>query len=291
MFLRVTQAISRQQEYAADEQAARIAGAQPTIEGFRKAPGIAIAFKAFWNTEVVPILRSGFYPQLAEGFSQFLTTRSIADSLVRVSEEIIKRQQANPYDTHPTLRERIAAIEALRVTDYVHDDTPAISLLNDVPAMEQELFTHMFGAASMSELKPIAWQNVGEQVYIPQWQTVTEQYAAALQGVALVSLPEFLHFPNPLTRQVQQSARKSLTKEELDEATTYILGAALSITLLQQGWKLLESMPGQAFSLRKDDSHIEPFTQISNLASGELTVEEWRRQCEQFGISNLMLVS
>ena len=52
MFLRVTQGISRNQEFVADRLAARIAGSRPSVDGLRAIAGSAPAFGAFMQNEV-----------------------------------------------------------------------------------------------------------------------------------------------------------------------------------------------------------------------------------------------
>src|SRR3984893_15487470 len=72
LFLRVSQGVSRQQEFAADQLAARTVGAKPMIDGLRNLARGSIAFNAYWRQEVVPLIEAGFQPPIAEGFTRFL---------------------------------------------------------------------------------------------------------------------------------------------------------------------------------------------------------------------------
>ena len=58
-FLRVTLAISRAQEYAADRLGARVGGAKALIEGLKQVHIGALAWGAYAQTEVVPVLSAG----------------------------------------------------------------------------------------------------------------------------------------------------------------------------------------------------------------------------------------
>ena len=69
LFLRVSQAVSRQQEFAADQLAARTVGAKPMIDGLRNLARGSIAFDSYWRQEVVPLVEAGFQPPVAEGFT------------------------------------------------------------------------------------------------------------------------------------------------------------------------------------------------------------------------------
>jgi Zn-dependent protease with chaperone function len=76
MFLRVTHAVSRRQEFVADELAARVIGSKPLIGGLRTVHTVAPAFNAYWVNECAPILNAGFHPPLTEGFQRFVQGRS-----------------------------------------------------------------------------------------------------------------------------------------------------------------------------------------------------------------------
>lgn len=83
MFLRVTQAGSRRQEYAADALAARVVGARPLISRLRKTFGAALAFDSYWRNEVVPILSAGYLPPIAGGFSHFLEQPQVESAIAK----------------------------------------------------------------------------------------------------------------------------------------------------------------------------------------------------------------
>src|SRR5689334_17074889 len=55
-FLRVTQAISRAQELAADKLAATVAGARTTIDALTAVHRAGAAYDAYWSSEVLPVL-------------------------------------------------------------------------------------------------------------------------------------------------------------------------------------------------------------------------------------------
>ena len=58
LFLRVTHAVSRRQEFIADEVAANAAGAGAMASALRKVHGAAVAFQRYWRAEVSPVLNS-----------------------------------------------------------------------------------------------------------------------------------------------------------------------------------------------------------------------------------------
>jgi heat shock protein HtpX len=79
-FLRITNAISRRQEFAADACAARSAGRDAYAEALRRIHAFAPLFDAYWQEDVVPVLRGGKRPPMAEGFALVAGQESIRKS-------------------------------------------------------------------------------------------------------------------------------------------------------------------------------------------------------------------
>ncbi|MGB2654001.1 MAG: M48 family metallopeptidase, partial [Candidatus Acidiferrum sp.] len=128
-FMRVVNFVSRRKEYRADELACLVAGAEPLAQGLRKIHGAAMAWGTYWNTEVVPVLNQGCKPAIADGFSRFLAAPQIAVQVKEGIEREVSEGKTKPFDTHPPLRDRIAAIENLNAELGEKDEELAISLL------------------------------------------------------------------------------------------------------------------------------------------------------------------
>jgi heat shock protein HtpX len=71
-FLRITNAISRRQEFAADAIAARAVGRDVHVEALRRIHALAPGFDVYWAEDVVPALAAGVRPPLLAGFSGFI---------------------------------------------------------------------------------------------------------------------------------------------------------------------------------------------------------------------------
>jgi hypothetical protein len=68
MFLRLTHAISRQQELLADALAARTVHPLVMASALRRTTGLAPAFRSYWQFEVTPALNAGCLPPIMAGF-------------------------------------------------------------------------------------------------------------------------------------------------------------------------------------------------------------------------------
>ena len=179
-FLRITHAISRRQELAADALSARVSGTTTTIDALKVIHGAGMAFAPYWHMEVVPALQRGFRPPLADGFRHFVTAPDIATNVATALETEIADGKVDPYDTHPPLRERILALEAVPVGNGVTNDDAslAISLIDDVAALERAFVDGIVRDEFRGKLAPLTWEDAGERVWVPAWQERVRAFAS-----------------------------------------------------------------------------------------------------------------
>lgn len=288
MFMRLTQAVSRQQEFTADALAAKTIGAQPLADGLRQVHGASGAFDAYWYNEVTPVLNAGYRAPLAQGFAQFVAAPTIADLISKALEAEIKEGQADPYDTHPPLRERLVAVAALppyAPGQQLANDPPAISLIDDLPQLETELFASLLeGHPASPQLQLVSWEDTGARVFVPLWEEMHNEHRAALQGVTPQSLPEWVGKLSELGHKMRIKGKAWLTDEEATELAASVLGCALAIALHQRG-ATVQALPGESVRMQLGATIIEPFNAVRQLVAGELAADDWLRQCEAAGIS------
>ena len=287
MFLRVTHAISRRQELSADALASRTVGSRPLIEGLRAIHGASLAYPPYWATEAVPVLGAGYRPPLAEGFGRFVRSTAIAEAMDQDVATEIKEAKPDPYNTHPPLRERIAAAESLPQGEPLTPDLPAISLVDNLDEVERRLLAAMAGEAQIQALKPVRWEDVGAEVYLPIWEKSVRENATALQGVTLTALPEAAKNSLDIGCKIPVPKGRLPAPEERAQMAQRLLGQALAVALARQGW-ILHALPGELY-FQKDEIKLDPFMVASRLAADKLQPEAWREQCVAAGISDLDL--
>lgn len=295
MFLRITHGVSRQQEFAADALASRTVGSRPLTTGLRAIHGAAEAFDPYWGNEVMPALNAGYRPALALGYARFLQARPVAEIVARSLETEIESGRSDPYDTHPPLRERIEAIADLPPGDHLPHDPPSISLLDDVPGLEAQLLTSMFGHEPVVKLRPVDWEEVGNQVYLPMWEGLMRQHAGALKGITPLAFPRLAGEIESFGDELGKAISKTFSPEEAARYGSAVIGASLSVALRHRGWSI-EAPPGDAVTLRPSDAQgdsaenaLEPFNILEQLKSGTLTAETWEGRCAALGIGDLDL--
>jgi hypothetical protein len=273
MFLRVTQAISRRQEFAADALAAHIVGARPLESGLRAIFGAALAYDGYWREDVAPVLGAGFLPPLADGFAQFLHQPKVADAVNRAMQEEMRWPRIDPYDSHPSLPDRIKALEGMPPGPEAPSDQSALSLLENSSGAEASLAASLLKPGAPA-LRPVSWKDVGIEVQVPFWQARVRHEAQVLAGKTVVDIPGLIP---PATWDESSRRSRSLT-----------VGAALAVALVGTGWTA-ESLPGAAFVLRRGADSVEPFSIVMELLDGKLTDRSWQERAAALGIANYRL--
>lgn len=289
LFLRITHAISRYQEYVADEVAARIESSQALASGLRKSYAAGLAYNAYWQNEFVPALNAGYLPPYAKGFEYFMQKEGIQNAIAVSVEEELAVTGSSSYDTHPRLSERLNALEHYWSNKAMGDAIPAISLLEDISDLEKELFITLGGDVGRA-LKNTNWTNVGEAVYLPMWSSLTERYKSILAELTVADISDIARDPSEFTKKIELHDHRQFTVESGYLITRHILGAAISVKLASQGWKV-SAMPGDAIKLTNQDDNFEPFKAISDLFEKKITILDWRITCQKIGIYEMSLGS
>ena len=282
LFLRVTHAVSRRQELSADALAAGSVGARPLAAGLRKVHGAGPAFAEYWRREVLPILDAGLRPPIAEGWARFTRAPAVADALRRTLDAALGAAESDPYDTHPPLAERLAALRAEPAGPAAGNDEPATSLLADLPGAELRLLETLASAPVAQRLAAVSWDEAARRAFLPAWSAMVREQATALEGVrcgdvaravAAGEIEARLRLPPGLDDTPEQRARFA----------RWVLGAAVCVVLARLGWSL-HAPPGEGVSLRRDGLSMAPFEDVERIASGELGPEAWEESCLRLGL-------
>lgn len=287
MFMRVSQAVSRRQELAADELAARTVGARPMIEGLRALARGSLAFDVYWRSEVVPLLEAGFQPPLADGFARFLAEPEVMKEIGEAAEQQLAKPRSNAYDSHPPDAERIAALSTLPGGPDGEDPAPAVTLLEGLDAIEPWILAGVLKAGV--QLRPLSWAETGNAALVPAWRERVRRQASLVSGYTVGWLPELLKYADRIGQAEAAAARQSVTADRARALGVGFAGAAFATALAQNGWAA-ESLPGRSLVMRRGEAAIEPFSEVTKLASGEVAADTWRRRCWDLGIRDLSLM-
>jgi heat shock protein HtpX len=284
LFFRVTYAVSRRQEFIADEVAAGIVGSRTMASALRKLNGAAFAYHSYWYSELVPVMQAGFRPPVTAGFGRY-TSRP---EMLRLMDTVVRHQETDgstdPYDTHPSLGDRVTALERHPSRPPV-DPRAAASLLRNVDECEHRLFGTI--GADLSNLKPLDWPSVSGAVYVPMWHARVKKYGALLSSYTCAS-------PPTTEKELLQIGSGIVAAEASDEtrlsAAWRLIVAAYAVALLPPhasvggGWTP-ETLPGDEAVLRRGAEEFRPFSELSALVHGRTTIAAWRERCLALGIN------
>jgi heat shock protein HtpX len=283
LYLRITYAISRQQEYAADALAAAVAGSGPLADGLETIHRSAPAFAMYWHNEYMPIVGSGYYAPIVEGFAKFMRDPRVESLTGEAIEKEKARTARSPYETHPPLRDRLDAIRGLPAGAAL-DTSPAASLLEDLDTAEERLIHQFLEHYTSGPLKPIAWGEVASTVYLNHWRELIRERGAWLSGFAPESLPDLTRDLRPLAAAYQEVIGPLPRGEAFQQIVTMAVGASLALKLSKRGF-VLNARPALGFIMRKGNQEISPFGVLPRIATGDLSVDKWRALCVDTGVA------
>lgn len=166
---RLVASYSRQDEFEADRGAAQLCGTAPIRSSLLKLPALsAITGRLPWNERVARL-------QLPGGFSQWLTSELAAGNASSPVNDGI--DLFNKYSTHPSLRDRVAALPQVREPDAM-SSAPAILLLAEPDAVAEKLILEIQRVALKEEQK--------EAKQLDRWNRKTRRSAnlRPLQAIA-----------------------------------------------------------------------------------------------------------
>ena len=287
LFLRVSQAVSRQQEFAADQLAARTVGARPMIEGLRNLARGSIAFDAYWRQEVVPLVEAGFQPPVAEGFTRFLAEPVVMKDVAAATAKRLAEARTDPYDSHPPDAERIAALQALPPGRDYTDEPAAVTLVDGVDLIESVLLLGILKPGL--QLRSISWADTGTVALVPGLRERVRRQAGLVGNYTIGWLPELLKYADRLGMSEAKAAGASVGPEQARSLGVGLAGAALANALAQNGWSA-ESLPGRPIVMRHGEATLEPFAEVNRLARGEVDADAWQRRCWELGIRDFGLL-
>jgi Zn-dependent protease with chaperone function len=279
LFLRAINFVSRQQEYRADELACVMTAPKWLTSGLQTVHGTTLAWPTYWKTEVAPLLGQGFVPPIGAGFSQFLAVPLIARQVEEGIETEIREGKADPYDSHPPLRDRLKAVEDLPFQSPPEDRNLALALLDSVESEELRFLEAVNPDLPKNSLKPVHWQEQGSKVLIPSWAGFVNQYSSLLQGINPENLPDALTKVPQMARAIRDPKGMLLNPDQRAAQVRSLLGTALALTLVNSGWTL-HSSPGE-LHLSRGDEQVNPYDLLEQLSAGTISKDAWAARCRE----------
>ncbi|APU13251.1 MULTISPECIES: M48 family metallopeptidase [Actinoalloteichus] len=140
----ISQSARRTQELQADAYSVAAAGQRTAIDALRKIATMSLFWNAFGERFLhLPVL-SKRTPDILLGFRTFLDHPEQQRIMAEVEPQVLDTEPSSVFDSHPTIRRRIAAIQALPDNPAPPDARPAWAIVLNpaqvLPAAEGALY-------------------------------------------------------------------------------------------------------------------------------------------------------
>lgn len=285
MFLRVTHGISRQQEYTADAFAAGIAGAGSLKTALARLHGYGNVYHLYWAGLVEPALKTGYLPNIEQGLVRAFASDVVKRTADALLEDAMNAQE-DEYDTHPALRDRVAALDALPAGPAANSDA-ALSLLDNSQGLWKELLRSM-SPAHFAKLKAIDWTEVGERVYVDPWRSLRDLNRELLRDFTAGQLPQFFQRASEIAPELVSHDGLRQERALHGWLIMQVAVSALAMTLPEAGWTFAVD-PARGSAFERDGKSTDPGQIVDGLATGEITEPQWLVLCEALGIRDIGL--
>lgn len=275
LFLRVSGAVSRQQELAADALAARTCGPEATAQALHKAHVLAPLWSAYLHHDAIPIIEKSVRVPLLQGFRAFLQQKSWRPQIQQDIEEEARRPPS-PWDSHPPFEERLRSLghespregEPLPVKEL--EAGGCLELLGG-EASAEELFYEQKTRGSLVSLR---WEELGEKVILPEIARHLTGGALDPRRTPLSALPELLREGPRLWDRVRAQGLDILSPEAKRQRARLLLVQWLAAALAVRGF-VPELRPGTQLRLQHEGHFVEPASVVEWLARGVWTEAQY----------------
>ncbi len=290
LFMRVTQMVSRRQEYRSDELACHIAGPAALEQGLRRVNMISATSQSFWASTINPVISAGYLPPLAEGLRRYNNAPAIHAAASNFLVKALENPKSNAYDTHPPLKLRLEHIARIDVElTHSEDRSPAIDLLDDVNVLEKELLTMIAPNLKAANLKPMDWDSAPSTVWLPFWKKFVSEHRSLLANQTIGSIPALLKDLPKIGGQIADAPGTLLTREHRTQRADKLILLAFAIKLLEHGWTP-HMQPGEFF-FTSGESRLLPAEFIQGLRTGKITAKAWQDWCTANGLLAIALTT
>jgi len=289
LFMRIAQAIARRQEFRSDELACYLAGSQALDGALKTMRKCQAGLGAYWSLFVIPVVASGFQPELAREFGSFMQVSPIAQANAEYLAQQASLAKASPFDSHPPDEQRMERGKRYNLPAPDRDSpedapgAPAISLIVDLSVHETRLIRKLIPAA-FADLKPLNWETAGFDIFVPFWRKQVAAFFPFLSTQTMSEFPMLVLDPRPLAMRIPASPREPPNEARRMGYARNILASALSLVLLDNGWQMA-ARPGEIY-FEKGEFKVDPGEVVGAIGAGKLSVVAWSSVCSQLGIGN-----
>ncbi|MEV6306074.1 M48 family metallopeptidase [Actinoplanes sp. NPDC051861] len=283
LYLLVSNAVTRRQEFEADQVSVRVAGVEAAVSAMREIPVVDTAWNFYFGRYVAYGWEIGYAPDdIFGGFRELYTARTAELAELREQEP---DEETSRWDTHPATGDRIAAMRALPPVSHPLDQRPASVLLPrlDGAGLELQAAVVNFGSRTV-----LPWADFTAASLIAVQQRRADRVfrsVARLLGVGEAGLAEVFQL-------VAAGRLAELAGEFYPDRSRYEAPLAfadpmddlITLAAVRSGavtWRHSWSEPAKLIGRHGD---TVDFTEIAKLAVAPETLDRAREQLSLLGV-------
>ncbi|MDF5755350.1 M48 family metalloprotease [Spongiactinospora sp. TRM90649] len=288
VYLRVSLAVSRRQELEADQMAVAIAGRAAMGQALDKIEFTALGWRMYMDSYMSMSGAGGNRPgQVMSGFQAMMAEPARRAELATAARE---PAETSPYDSHPSLAERRAAIAALPDPPHAPDRRPATALLADPAVAAGAVENTIWSPQALTGLRPVSWDDmVASGMYELRNAEALHDLSVAGQRVMGTPLPYLDAAFEALARGQVTALERELLQLGWKPSPTLVggvLGQALEAVLIRHGearWRLSWSGPARLFYTDGEEVSLTHYA--AKVASDPSSVPGLRSWLAELGVA------
>ncbi|GIE83395.1 hypothetical protein Aph02nite_93450 [Actinoplanes philippinensis] len=283
LYLLVSNAVTRRQEFEADQVSVRVAGVDAAVSAMRELPVVDAAWDFYFGRYVAYGWEHGYAPDdIFGGFGQLYAART--EELARLRDQE-PDSETSRWDTHPAIGVRIEAMRALPPAEHAPDRRPAATLL---PQLDGAGLALQAAVVDFGPRTVLPWSDFTAASIIAVQQRRADRVfrsAARRLGVPEAGLAEI--FELVASGRLGELAAEFFPDAGRDEAAAAFadpMDDLITLAAVRSGaarWQHSWSAPAQ---LVDGEGRPVDYAEIAKLAVSPATVGEARQRLAAIGI-------
>ncbi|WP_195210290.1 M48 family metallopeptidase [Actinomarinicola tropica] len=283
-YLRFTRPVAVAQEAAADALAARATSPAAIAGALARLPFGSVAFDVYMRSDYLPVVEAGHQPPFLEGFDRFLSSNVAQQHLRLESGATFGSTAGAPFDGHPPVPERLAAL-GVDSADYKGRPLPdagAVALLRNLPLVESQLVGRHVDRGI--QLVPIPWADVGRKVLAPGWARERAELVGDLPpSFHLGALPLDRDGLAELGEDVGRHLGRSFSRPEQESYGHHAARAIIGEVAVAAGLGV-EMVPGEPVWFGTPPDQFGLFVAYDDVVDGRAEPQLWYTTLDEAGL-------
>lgn len=275
-FFNTTAVISRYQEFQADAWAGELVGKQAIIDGFQCLSYYGKRYQIYLSNCFFENLSLGIRPRLLEGFRMFLEGNQDKTEHETLYGNV-DHFDAHPLDTHPAQSVRIQALQTFPdVGPYAAGESPASGLVEDMNALEEQLFLEGYVTGMAEDSDPLPWDEIGRKI-IPRRLAELAEYKIWEDVLEMTPAD----YPEKIIHSWASLMDDSATRDERRDFALDVFSHAVTFLALEESCEI-SYRPGQEVTVFKGDMEFKPKEVLEKACAAEDPEAYWREAASPF---------